>query len=147
MLIFFYLFFSNKIFTDKELENKSIKNIEELNRLLNLKEYFLERFQSPYKKYTYTIKNNDSIEKIFNKHNINYNETKIRHEIKKISQNGVDLVIDMVGGEPADDAIKNLAWEGKYVSVGYASGIIPKISAILLIAKLSNKLAVFLIFI
>ena len=84
VLIFFYLFFSKKIFTDKELEKKSIKNIEESNRLLNLKEYFLERYQSPYKKYTYTIKNNDSIEKIFNKHNINYNETKlVVNDLKK----------------------------------------------------------------
>ena len=84
VLIFFYLFFSKKIFTDKELEKKFIKNIEESNRLLNLKEYFLERFQSPYKKYTYTIKNNDSIEKIFNKHNINYNETKlVVNDLKK----------------------------------------------------------------
>ena len=84
VLIFFYLFFSKKIFADKELENKSIKNIEESNRLLNLKEYFLERYQSPYKKYTYTIQNNDSIEKIFNKHNISYNETKlVVNDLKK----------------------------------------------------------------
>ena len=76
-------------------------------------------------------------------HTINYNETKIRHEIKKISQNGVDLVVDMVGGEPADDAIKNLAWEGKYVSVGYASGIIPKISANRLLLKSSYAIGLY----
>ena len=36
---------------------------------------------------------------------------------------------DMIGGEIAEDAIKNLGWEGKYVSVGFAGGKIPKIPA------------------
>ena len=35
----------------------------------------------------------------------------------------------MIGGEIAEDAIKNLGWEGKYVSVGFAGGKIPKIPA------------------
>ena len=76
-------------------------------------------------------------------HTINYNESKVRHEIKKIAKNGGVLVIDMVGGESADDALKNLSWEGKYVSVGFASGIIPKISANRLLLKSSYAIGLY----
>ena len=84
VLIFFYSFFSKKIFENKNLGNKIVKDIEGSGRLLNIKEYFLERYRSPYKKHTYTIQNNDSIEKILNKHNVNYNETKlVVNDLKK----------------------------------------------------------------
>ena len=76
-------------------------------------------------------------------YSINYNTSKIRHQIKKIAPNGVDLVLDMVGGEPAEDALKNLAWEGKYISVGFASGIIPKISANRLLLKSSYAIGLY----
>ena len=55
----------------------------------------------------------------------------------------MDLVLDMVGGEPAEDALKNLAWEGKYISVGFASGIIPKISANRLLLKSSYAIGLY----
>ena len=84
VLIFFYSFFSKKIFENKNLGNKIVKDIKGSDRLLNIKEYFLERYRSPYKKHTYTIQNNDSIEKILNKHNVNYNETKlVVNDLKK----------------------------------------------------------------
>ena len=35
----------------------------------------------------------------------------------------------MIGGENAEDAIKNLTWEGRYISIGFAGGKIPKIPA------------------
>ena len=60
---------------------------------------------------------------------INYNKEILRHEIKKLFPEGLNLIIDMIGGEIAEDAIKNLGWEGKYVSVGFAGGKIPKIPA------------------
>ena len=84
VLIFFYSFFSKKIFENKNLGNKIVKDIKGSDRLLNIKEYFLERYRSPYKKHTYTIQNNDSIEKILNKYNVNYNETKlVVNDLKK----------------------------------------------------------------
>lgn len=36
--------------------------------------------------------------------------------------NGVDVVIDPIGGEAFDGAIRAVAWRGRYVVVGFASG-------------------------
>ena len=40
---------------------------------------------------------------------INYNQETFRHSLKNLAPNGLDLVIDMIGVETADDAVKNLA--------------------------------------
>lgn len=39
----------------------------------------------------------------------------------------VDVVYDPVGGELAQTAIRSLNWGGRYLTVGYASGQIPKV--------------------
>ena len=74
---------------------------------------------------------------------INYNAETTRHLIKKYAPEGLDLIIDMIGGEIAEDAIKNLAWEGKFISIGFASGKIPKISANRLLLKSSSALGLY----
>ena len=74
---------------------------------------------------------------------INYNTETTRHLIKKYAPEGLNLIIDMIGGELAEDAIKNLAWEGKFVSVGFASGKIPKISANRLLLKSSSAIGLY----
>ena len=76
-------------------------------------------------------------------HSINYNKETIRHNLKTIAPNGVDLVIDMVGGEAADDAIKNLSWEGKFIIVGFAGGKIPKIPANRLLLKSASAIGLY----
>jgi len=40
---------------------------------------------------------------------------------------GVDLVVDPVGGEPFDDAIRTLAIEGRLLVIGFAAGGIPTV--------------------
>lgn len=40
---------------------------------------------------------------------------------------GVDVVVDPVGGQPARDAVRRLAWRGRHLSIGYASGEIPEV--------------------
>ena len=80
---FFYLFLSN----NKAVNSKSgnyFNSFTNANRFSNLKEYFLKRYQSPYKKINYTIQNNDSVEKILVRQNIRYDEIKsIVNELKK----------------------------------------------------------------
>ena len=39
---------------------------------------------------------------------------------------GVDVVVDMVGGELLDPCVRSLNWGGRCVVVGFASGSIPK---------------------
>jgi len=48
---------------------------------------------------------------------------------------GVDICIDMLGGDPFDAAMRALAWCGRMVVVGFAAGRIPEIKANYLLVK------------
>jgi len=48
---------------------------------------------------------------------------------------GVDIVIDPVGGDPFDAAIRTLAWRGRLVVVGFAAGRIPEVKVNYLMLK------------
>ncbi len=47
----------------------------------------------------------------------------------KVGKQGVDIVIDMLGGDYFDAAVRALAWCGRLVVIGFASGRIPSIKA------------------
>ena len=40
---------------------------------------------------------------------------------------GVDVVVDMVGGELLEPCVRSLNWSGRAVVIGFASGSIPKV--------------------
>ncbi len=48
---------------------------------------------------------------------------------------GADVIIDMLGGDAFDGAIRALAWRGRLVVVGFAAGRIPEIRANYLLVK------------
>jgi NADPH2:quinone reductase len=48
---------------------------------------------------------------------------------EKVGKQGVDIVIDMLGGDYFDAAVRALAWCGRLVVIGFASGRIPSIKA------------------
>jgi NADPH:quinone reductase len=48
---------------------------------------------------------------------------------------GVDIVIDPVGGDAFDAALRALAWRGRLVVIGFASGRIPTVKANYLLVK------------
>ena len=75
--IFIFSELPKKIFETSLSNNDNVLDIDKSNKYSIIKEYFLDRYQSPYKKYKYTIKNNDSIEKILNSHNVKYDEIKL----------------------------------------------------------------------
>ncbi len=50
----------------------------------------------------------------------------IRREVFSSTEGaGVDVIVDAVGGHAFEGAIRSLAWRGRYVIVGFASGTIP----------------------
>jgi NADPH2:quinone reductase len=49
----------------------------------------------------------------------------VRDQVKAITGSGVDVVLDMVGGEAFEGALRALNWEGRLVVVGFTSGTIP----------------------
>ncbi len=56
---------------------------------------------------------------------------------------GVDVVYDCVGGENAEPTLRSLAWGGRYLVIGFASGDIPKIALNLLLLKGASAIGVF----
>ncbi len=67
---------------------------------------------------------------------INYSETSLRDALKELTGGrGVDVVYDPVGGDLAQDALRSMAWHGRYLVVGFASGDIPSFPANLPLLK------------
>jgi len=48
---------------------------------------------------------------------------------------GVDVIYDPVGGDLAEPALRAIAWQGRYLVVGFAAGTIPKIPLNLALLK------------
>ena len=75
-LLFLYIFLKENFLQIEKFNNKNLKHSLASGKFSNLKSYFIDKFQSPYQKYKYTIKNNDSIEKILVKYDVKYSEIK-----------------------------------------------------------------------
>jgi NADPH2:quinone reductase len=60
----------------------------------------------------------------------------LRRQIYAVTgKRGVDVVIELVGGDVFDAAMRALAWRGRMVVVGFASGRIPEMKANYLLVK------------
>jgi len=57
--------------------------------------------------------------------------------------NGADVILDPVGGPFAEAALRSIAWEGRYLVVGFAAGDIPKIPLNLVLLKGCQIVGVF----
>jgi NADPH2:quinone reductase len=57
--------------------------------------------------------------------------------------NGADVIYDPVGDAYAEPALRSIAWEGKYLVVGFAAGEIPKIPLNLALLKGCDIVGVF----
>ena len=56
---------------------------------------------------------------------------------------GADVIYDPIGGDYAEPALRSIAWEGKYLVVGFAAGDIPKIPLNLALLKGCDIVGVF----
>ena len=69
-------------------------------------------------------------------HCINYSEQDLRKSTLELTGgNGVDVVYDPVAGGLYEPAFRSLDWGGRYLTIGYAGGAIPKIPANQLLVK------------
>jgi NADPH2:quinone reductase len=57
--------------------------------------------------------------------------------------NGADVIYDPIGDAYAEPALRSIAWEGKYLVVGFAAGEIPKIPLNLALLKGCDIVGVF----
>ncbi len=75
---------------------------------------------------------------------INYNEEDLKEKIKELTNGkGADVIYDPVGGTYAKAAVRAMAWEGRYLIVGFAAGDIPRIPLNLALLKGSSLVGVF----
>ncbi len=64
-----------------------------------------------------------------------YRDEDLKERIKEVTGGGAHAVIDPVGGAYAEPALRALRWGGRFVSVGFASGEIPRIPLNLVLLK------------
>jgi NADPH:quinone reductase len=69
------------------------------------------------------------------KHLINYKATDLRTALKEAIPGGADAVVDPVGGQLSEPALRSLGRGGRFVTVGFASGVIPRIPRNLVLVK------------
>lgn len=75
---------------------------------------------------------------------IDYSQHSLKDEIKRLTGGkGVDVIYDPVGGDLFDQAVRGLAWNGRLLVVGFASGRIPELPANLVLLKGAAVLGVF----
>jgi NADPH:quinone reductase len=65
----------------------------------------------------------------------------IRAAVRDLTKGrGADVVFDPVGGAMFDASLRSIAWEGRIVLVGFASGEVPQIPANILLVKNASAL-------
>ncbi|WP_018502350.1 NADPH:quinone oxidoreductase family protein [Parafrankia discariae] len=68
-------------------------------------------------------------------HLVDHRANDLRKALKETLPGGADVVIDPVGGDLAEPALRSLRWRGRFVTVGYAAGAIPRIPLNLVLLK------------
>jgi NADPH2:quinone reductase len=75
---------------------------------------------------------------------INYGTEDLRARIKALTGGkGVDVVYDPVGGPYSEPALRDMAWNGRFLVVGFAAGEIPKVALNLTLLKGCSIVGVF----
>jgi NADPH2:quinone reductase len=75
---------------------------------------------------------------------VNYASADLKDGLRTLTGGrGVDVVYDCVGGDSSEAALRAMAWQGRFLVVGFASGDIPKIPLNLLLLKGCDAIGVF----
>jgi len=68
-------------------------------------------------------------------HLVDHKAGDLRQALREVLPKGSHVVVDPVGGDLAEPALRSLRYGGRFVTVGYASGVIPKIPLNLVLLK------------
>jgi NADPH2:quinone reductase len=75
---------------------------------------------------------------------VNYAQEDLREALRRLSGgHGVDVIYDPVGGPFTEAALRSIAWQGRYLVVGFAAGEIPRLPLNLVLLKGCDVLGVF----
>lgn len=77
-------------------------------------------------------------------HRIDYSSESLRDRVRELTDGrGVDVIYDPVGGELFDQCLRSVAWNGRVLVIGFASGTIQSIPANLPLLKGCSVVGVF----
>ena len=75
---------------------------------------------------------------------IHYSSENLRDRLADLTGGkGVDVIFDPVGGDLFDQAVRRIAWEGRYLVIGFASGRIPALPANIALLKNASLVGLF----
>jgi NADPH:quinone reductase len=75
---------------------------------------------------------------------INYAEEDLKARIKELTGGkGADVVYDAVGGSYSEPALRSMAWDGRFLVIGFAAGEIPRVPLNLALLKSCSIVGVF----
>jgi NADPH2:quinone reductase len=75
---------------------------------------------------------------------IDYGSVDLKEALRRVTQGrGADVIYDPVGGAYAESALRSIAWQGRFLVVGFAAGEIPKLPLNLVLLKGCDVLGVF----
>ncbi|GHO46731.1 NADPH:quinone oxidoreductase family protein [Ktedonospora formicarum] len=75
---------------------------------------------------------------------INYASEDLRERIRALTAGkGVDVVVDPVGGSYSEAALRGMAWDGRFMVIGFTAGEIPRIPLNLMLLKSCSIVGVF----
>jgi NADPH2:quinone reductase len=75
---------------------------------------------------------------------INYAQEDLKEALRRVTGGkGVDVIYDPVGGPYAEPALRSIAWQGRFLVIGFAAGEIPKIPLNLALLKGCDIVGVF----
>jgi len=75
---------------------------------------------------------------------VDYGSEDLKEALRRVTQGrGVDVVYDPVGGAYAEAALRSIAWQGRFLVVGFAAGEIPRLPLNLVLLKGCDVLGVF----
>ncbi|MEP7030331.1 MAG: NADPH:quinone oxidoreductase family protein [Pseudolabrys sp.] len=75
---------------------------------------------------------------------IDYAAEDLKEALRRVTQGkGANVIYDPVGGAYAEAALRSIAWQGRFLVVGFAAGEIPKLPLNLVLLKGCDLLGVF----
>jgi len=77
-------------------------------------------------------------------HAIDYTQDDLRSAVREITAgHGADVIYDPVGGDAFNAALRCIAWEGRLLVIGFASGEVPQAAANYLLVKNASVVGVY----
>ena len=75
---------------------------------------------------------------------INYSNESLKEKVKELTGGkGADVIYDPVGGDYSEQAFRAVAWDGRFLVIGFAAGPIPRMPLNLALLKGASLVGVF----